>query len=135
MVKVLQVRALFEDFGRNVLSDRDLVKAIELVREAKEYVGKEKLPTDKAAFKEMKKKEQDPSAPQKKKKLSYKELRELEQLEKDLEMLGNEKKELEEKLSGGTISAAQLNEASVRIGEVMALLDEKEMRWLELNDN
>ncbi len=57
MVKVLQVRALFEDFGRGVLSDRDLVKAIELVREAKEYITKEKLPVDKASFKEMKKKE------------------------------------------------------------------------------
>ena len=83
----------------------------------------------------MKKKEQDPAAFPKKKKLSYKEQRELEQLEKDLEALGNEKKELEKKLSGGALSAAELNEASVRIGEVMDLLDEKEMRWLELNDN
>ena len=46
-----------------------------------------------------------------------------------------EKKELEEKLSGGEISNKELQEASLRIGEVMALLDEKEMRWLELNDN
>ena len=50
-------------------------------------------------------------------------------------MLGQEKKELEEKLSGGEISNKELQEASVRIGEVIALLDEKEMRWLELNDN
>lgn len=71
----------------------------------------------------------------KKKKLSYKEQRELEQLEKDLEALGRERKDLEEKLSGGEMSAAELLQASERIGEVMALLDEKEMRWLELNDN
>ena len=85
----------------------------------------------------MKKKVQDavPDSAPKKKKLSYKEQRELEQLEKDLESLGNEKKELEEKLSGGMLDGQQLNEASVRIGEVLALLDEKEMRWLELNDN
>ena len=51
MVKVLQVRALFEDYGRNVLSDKDLVKAIDLVREAKEYVNSEELPTDKSAIK------------------------------------------------------------------------------------
>jgi hypothetical protein len=51
MIKVLQVRALFEDFGRGVLSDKDLVKAIELVREAKEYVNKEKLTVDKSAIK------------------------------------------------------------------------------------
>ncbi len=71
----------------------------------------------------------------KRKKLSYKEQRELEQLEIDLEALGKEKAELEEKLSGGNVSGQELNDASVRIGEVMALLDEKELRWLELNDN
>ena len=62
MVKVLQVRALFEDFGRNVLSDKDLVKAIELVREAKEYIGKEALPTDKNAIKAAKTKEDKKAA-------------------------------------------------------------------------
>ena len=62
MVKVLQVRALFEDFGRNVLSDKDLVKAIELVREAKEFVGKEKLPTDKNTIKAAKTKEEKKAA-------------------------------------------------------------------------
>ncbi|MBQ7100217.1 MAG: MFS transporter [Clostridia bacterium] len=62
MVKVLQVRALFEDFGRNVLSDRDLVKAIDLVREAKEFVGKEKLPADKSAIKAATTKEEKKAA-------------------------------------------------------------------------
>ena len=75
------------------------------------------------------------NAPAKKRKLSYKEQRELEQIEKDLEALNAEKVELEEKLSGGSISGDELNRCSMRIGEVMALLDEKEMRWLELNDN
>ena len=71
----------------------------------------------------------------KKKKLSYKEQRELEQLEIDLKALEQEKAELEGKLSGGNVSGKELNDASVRIGEVLALLDEKELRWLELNDN
>lgn len=62
MVKVLQVRALFEDFGRNVLSDRDLVKAIELVREAREYVNKTELPTDKNAIKAAESKEEKKAA-------------------------------------------------------------------------
>ncbi len=62
MVKVLQVRALFEDYGRNVLSDKDLVKAIELVREAKEFVGKEKLPADKSAIKAATTKEEKKAA-------------------------------------------------------------------------
>lgn len=77
---------------------------------------------------------QEQQAPPKKKKLSYKEQRELEQIEKDLEVLNTEKAELEEKLSGGCISGEELNRCSMRIGEVIALLDEKEMRWLELSD-
>lgn len=75
------------------------------------------------------------NVPVKKRKLSYKEQRELEQIEKDLEALNAEKAELEGKLSGGNISGDELNRCSTRIGEVMDLLDEKEMRWLELNDN
>ena len=77
-----------------------------------------------------------PSRPevQRKKKLSYREQRELEQIEKDLETLGNEKKELEAKLAGGTLSYDELQAASARFGELSAILDEKEMRWLELQD-
>ena len=77
-----------------------------------------------------------PSRPevQRKKKLSYREQRELEQLEKDLEILGNEKKDLEAKLAGGALSYDELQAASARFGELSAILDEKEMRWLELQD-
>ena len=108
--------------------------------EYREYI-KEKEKQKRAKEREMQQKDERKASQEfvgalpKRKKLSYKEQRELEQLEKDLEALGKEKVELEEKLSGGNISARELNEASVRIGEVMALLDEKEFRWLELNDN
>ena len=108
--------------------------------EYREYI-KEKEKQKRAKEREMLQKEERKSSQEfvgaqpKKKKLSYKEQRELEQLEKDLELLGKERQELEEKLSGGNVSGKELNEASVRIGEVMALLDEKEFRWLELNDN
>ena len=74
-------------------------------------------------------------APARKKKLTYKEQKELEQLEKDLEALAAEKAELEEQLSSGNLSFEALNEASARIGEIMELTDEKEMRWLELSDS
>lgn len=74
-----------------------------------------------------------PASP-KKKKLTYKEQKELEQLEQDLEILGAEKKELETSLSSGTLPFERLQEASARFGEVSALIDEKEMRWLELQD-
>lgn len=69
-----------------------------------------------------------------KRKLSYKEQRELEQLEKDLEALNSEKAALEEALSSGTLSTEELTISSARIGKVINLLDEKEMRWLELSD-
>lgn len=69
----------------------------------------------------------------KKKKLSWKEQRELEQLEADMEALNSEKAELEAKLSGGAMDAEEITSASLRFGEVKDLLDEKEMRWLELS--
>ncbi|MBO7278551.1 MAG: ABC-F family ATP-binding cassette domain-containing protein [Bacteroidales bacterium] len=72
--------------------------------------------------------------PPKKKKLSYKEQKELEQLEKDLAALEQEKAELETRLSEGSLAGDALNQASIRIGEILELLDEKELRWLELND-
>ena len=74
-------------------------------------------------------------APAKKKKLTYKEQREFEQLEKDLEALAAEKAELEEKLSSGTMPFDQLQAASERIGQIMEETDEKELRWLELSEN
>ena len=70
--------------------------------------------------------------PAKKRKLTYKEQKELEQLEKDLESLTAEKAELEEKLNSGTLPYEDLQKTSERIGEIMELTDEKEFRLLEL---
>ena len=70
-----------------------------------------------------------------KKKLTYKEQKELEQLEKDLEALAEEKAAIEESLSNGNMEFEQLQKASERIAEIIELTDEKEMRWLELSDN
>lgn len=68
-----------------------------------------------------------------KRKLTYKEQRELEQLEKDLESLNAEKSDLETALNSGTLPYEKLQEVSSRIGEIIALIDEKESRWLELS--
>ena len=70
--------------------------------------------------------------PAKKRKLTYKEQKELEQLEKDLESLAEEKVELEEKLNSGTLPYEELQKTSERIGQIMVLTDEKEFRLLEL---
>jgi ATP-binding cassette subfamily F protein uup len=68
-----------------------------------------------------------------KKKLSFKEKKELEQLETDLESLEKEKTQLETDMSSGILKPEELLAQSHRIGEVIKLLDEKTDRWLELN--
>lgn len=66
--------------------------------------------------------------------LSYKEKREKEQLEKDLEALNIEKTVTEEKLNSGTLQSDELIKLSTRIGEIISSIDDKEMRWLELSE-
>ena len=66
--------------------------------------------------------------------LSYKEKRELEQLEKDIEALEAEKKQIEEALCGGTTSVEEITKLSKRLPQLNEELDEKSMRWLELSE-
>lgn len=72
-------------------------------------------------------------APAKKRKLSWKEQRELETLEADMASLGAEKEELEAKMSAGGMDYAEVQKVTDRYAEVKNLLDEKELRWLELS--
>ena len=67
-------------------------------------------------------------------KLSYKEQRELEQLEQDIPQLEQEKAEMEAKLSSGELSHDALMECSARIAAIIEELEIKEMRWLELSE-
>ena len=69
-----------------------------------------------------------------KRKLSFNEKREYEQLTKDIESLEKEKAELELALASGTLSNDELIAKSQRFQEVTDLLDEKELRWLELDE-
>ena len=69
-----------------------------------------------------------------KRRLSFKEKRELEELEKMLPELEEEKNQLEALLSGGATEADEIAKASVRYKEVQEKLDEVEMRWLELSE-
>ena len=80
-----------------------------------------------------------PKAPAKEKaaaprKLSWKERKEMEQLEADLEALGAEQKELEALLNGGTDDYQRITEASARYEAVRSEIDTKETRWLELSE-
>ena len=67
-------------------------------------------------------------------KLSFKEQRELEQLEKDIPALEQEKGELEALLSSGTLSHEELTSTAAKIADIINSLEEKEMRWLELSE-
>ena len=67
-------------------------------------------------------------------KLSFNEKRELDQLEKDISILEEEKKAIEKAMDSGICSSDDLVIKSQRHGEISVLLDEKEMRWLELSE-
>lgn len=69
-----------------------------------------------------------------KKKLSFKEQREFEQLEKDIPALEQEKQEITGRMSSADLPYEELQKLSARITEVTALLEEKELRWLELSE-
>jgi ABC transport system ATP-binding/permease protein len=69
-----------------------------------------------------------------KRQLSYKEKREFESLEKEIAGLSKDKETITEKLNSGSTPFEELQQLSQRIGEVTSLLDEKEMRWLELSE-
>ena len=75
-----------------------------------------------------------PSPLTSKRKLSYKEKREMEQLEKDIAALETEKKQIEEALCGGTTSVDEITAMSKRLPMLNDELDEKSMRWLELSE-
>ena len=79
-------------------------------------------------------KKEKPKQEKPKTKLSFKEKREFEQLEKDIADLENEKAELESEISSGTLSSDDLIIKSNRVGEIINLLDEKSDRWLELSE-
>ena len=69
-----------------------------------------------------------------KRKFTYKEKREFEQLEHDIAALEEEQRQLEEALCGGTLSVEKITEISKRLPLLKDELDEKSMRWLELSE-
>jgi ATP-binding cassette subfamily F protein uup len=67
-------------------------------------------------------------------KLSFKDKHEFETIEKELPKLQQEKVILEEKMNAGSLPYEELQKAANRIGELSQLIDEREMRWLELSE-
>ena len=120
---------LVKDFVGSYSEYREFIKEYEAEQKA-QIRAQEKIEKEKAA-----KAAPQPEATVKKKKLSYKEQRELEQLEKDLDALAAEKAELEDQLSSGTLPFDKLQQASERIAQILEETDEKELRLLELYEN
>ena len=118
-----------KDFVGSYSEYREYIKEYE-AQQRSQARAEEKAAKGKAAMATSKSVEM----PVKKKKLTYKEQKELEQIERDLEALAAEKAELEAALIGGLLPFDKLQEASQRIGAIMEETDEKELRWLELSD-
>lgn len=120
---VFEGNAVISDFPGNYTQYR--IKEMEKTQETKSNNQKTEIITKSA---EVRPKEE------KKAKMSFKEKREFEQLEKDMTDLEAEKKQLEEKMSSCSLAYDDLQQASNRIGEILATMEEKEMRWLELSE-
>ena len=99
-------------------------------REWEENCGKE--PADKDAAPVPEKKKEKPKLSRRR--LTYGERKEKEQLEADIERLESEQRELEAALSSGTLSVDDITSYSIRLSAVKEELDVKSMRWLELSE-
>ena len=80
------------------------------------------------------KKEKREFVGEQRRKKTYKEKREFEQLEKDIAALEAEQQQIEQELCSGNLSIEQLTEKSKRLPIIKEKLEEKEMRWLELSE-
>lgn len=77
---------------------------------------------------------QQKERPAEKRKLTFKERKEFEQLELDIDALETEKRQIESALSGGETDSGKIMELSNRFEEIKKLLDEKSDRWIELSE-
>lgn len=102
-------------------------------REAKEQLEREAQALEAAKRPDENKKGNRPVR-EEKRKLSFKERKEYESLESEIEAMENEKAELEQAMSSGTLSNEELFQKSERISWLINAIDEKSTRWLELSE-
>ena len=92
------------------------------------------FPNERAAVKAPAEAASVPAPAPAKRQLTYKEKREFENLEQEIAHLNREKQQVSDKLNSGTTPFEELQQLSIRIGEIGQLLDDKELRWLELSE-
>jgi ATP-binding cassette subfamily F protein uup len=123
---------LFEGDGKVTDFNGNYQDYLDEMAEQKEAAKQEQQPT---ATKTTEPTPVEVAAPPARKKLSYKELREYEQLGKELEQLEQEKRTLNEQLNSGSTSHEELSAWAGRLEQVNHDLDEKTLRWLELDES
>jgi len=126
MDKVVDQLFIFEGMGKI----RNFPGNYTIYRINKEEEEKELKKIDK----QIKPKKEKIKPKQNSQKLSFNEKREFEQLEIDLESLNAEKEDIEKIMSSGTLSNEDLLEKANRFEKVSELIDDKELRWLELSE-
>lgn len=125
---IFQGEGVINDFPGNYTQYRDWEKSFSNSQpENKENKGAK---VQKSSNSRLNKEEQKTGS----RKLTYKEKREMEQLEKDIAALEDEKKKIEEALCGGTTSVEEITNMSKRLPILNDDLEEKSMRWLELSE-
>jgi len=118
---VFEGNGVVNDFPGNYSQYRDVTVNSQKL---KEKINEQSLPTL----------NRNQSATDKKRQLTFKEKREFETLEKEIAELTKERKLVDLRLNAGDTSFEELQKLSNRIGEVTKMLDEKELRWLELSE-
>ena len=125
---IFQGEGVINDFPGNYTQYRDWEKSFSNSQsENKENKGAK---VQKSSNSRLNKEEQKTGS----RKLTYNEKREMEQLEKDIAALEDEKKKIEEALCGGTTSVEEITNMSKRLPILNDDLEEKSMRWLELSE-
>ncbi len=123
---VFEGNGAITDFPGNYSQYRDWLKDQEQLPDTSSALSMKKDPEPKT--------ENKPTETAGKRKASFKEKREFEQLEKDIAELNKEKEQVTAQLSDSNTPFEELQKLSLRIGELTRSLDEKELRWLELSD-
>ena len=131
---VFEGDGLIKDYVGKYSEYRELVRQQTREKELAEKAEKERSNTRKTSEEKDTRADAGNTNNSIKKKLSFKEKKELESLEAEIEQFEAEKALLEQALNSGTLSPDQLNESSRRFAEILSIIEQKSDRWLELSE-
>ncbi|MDD3488813.1 MAG: ABC-F family ATP-binding cassette domain-containing protein [Paludibacter sp.] len=125
--------AELKDFPGNYTDYREWTE-IENEAEAQNSKTEQKSKEQRSKNKDPESNVEGATAKPEKRKLSYKEQKELEALDAEIPALEQEKADIEARLASGQLTADEIMADSQRHAQLIELIDEKSMRWLELSD-